>query len=215
MQDITPAASDGHPVRKDNCPSRGAVFTRLPRTGRGQASATRTGQQHGRDRTHADNLLTAEHVAQLLGVGLITVRHLLQTGQLGAAVEAQMRPPSPSDQSPAPPNASMVTLPDEDVARLVHLNGKRDALEVVERLEAVAQKLEKTLADTTSGGRGKVVQMFISEKEAAQMAGTSARTLADRRRARRLPRDIYRQDCRGGKVKYNALKWRKHIHLED
>lgn len=120
--------------------------------------------------------------------------------------------PSPALQKVLSPTPSQY-----QVLLLEQLHDRELLLQVIQRQEALQKTMDEILrrSEATARPQPKVINLFLTEKEAAEMAGISPKTLADRRRAGRVPRDLYRQDDRKGKVKYNASKWRQHIGVED
>lgn len=100
---------------------------------------------------------------------------------------------------------------------LAGLTGAVNALRAsVDAMDSTLQKMleiASTGADPLSLPR-RSDKLFLTENEAAAVACVSPKTLADRRRAGRVPRFLYKQDRPRGKIKYNAKRWREHLGLE-
>ena len=157
-------------------------------------------------------LLTDEDIADLLGVSAGTVAILRESGNLGAAIEAQHSAQvDHNNHANRPPTTHIDSIPAEDVEKLRYLNShSRDAGDLA-RLESVASRLENVCERLDQADGDSPEAILISEKQAAEMAGISPKTLGDRRRAGRVPRRLYRQDCRNGKVRYHADRWREYL----
>lgn len=131
---------------------------------------------------------------------------------LEAALRGVLRAdgPSPQDEDLAAHLHHLLLA--ERIQMSLRLIQLEDTLKQV--IVSVVRSQEARHAERSREAVTSQVAPFISEREAARMAGISPKTLADRRRANRVPREQYRQDTRKGKVRYNTLRWRRHLGLE-